>query len=151
MGTPEAGTALPQIATRASLTEAVCLSVLQQMLEQKVARHEPATGHYHPRQLRLDLTDSGKDRYFKWHFEQTLAEAAREARAEFNTPDRLFFESVFTVDRTRAPQFKKALRDLLLRFVDQVENPEGDTLGKLLVSFGPIRAKAIRSDDSDPG
>ena len=134
LGTVEDGASLEDVSRRTRLRPSVCRSVLEGMVEKKVAELSP-TGRFLPRQMHLVFSHIGEDLYFKNWYLRSLSEARRRAEVKFKSDSDLFFNSVFSVAESRLKELKSDLRELLLRYVEGAENPHGDTVAKLSVAL----------------
>src|ERR1700722_15196246 len=108
------------------------------MISQGVVRWDEQTNRYYQSQSQLVIHGMGESDFVRQYFRESLSEVGKWAVSEFRSENRLFSNSVFSVDSARLPEFKNQLRELIERFVDQTEDPQGDSLGRILVAFGRL-------------
>jgi uncharacterized protein (TIGR02147 family) len=139
LGRVDRGETLAGVARRSGLPAKTCAEALERMVaEGLVARQGSGeSARFVPQEQHLAFAKLVGDEYFKTTFMRTLSHARASADKAFRAEDRLFFQSVFSVSRARMPQFKQELRELLLKFVDHAEAPEGDGLAKLVLGLFP--------------
>lgn len=135
LGTTEGGATLAQILARTRLAPSRCQTVLDEMIALKVARFDAERNRYFAGEANLNFQNMGGDRHFRQWYLDCLAEARQRAAQEFTTERALFLNSVFSVSRQEMPRFKQELRELIARFVDSAEQPEGDGIAKLSVAM----------------
>lgn len=142
LGSRDEGASVDEILARCHMPREDCARVLGELTALGVARFEPDSGRYKPDNAHLIFEGLGGDAYFKDFFASSVHHIAFDARHRFKNEDRLFLSSVFSVRRQRLPALKKELRELLTRFVDGSEDPQGDGLARLAVGLIPHGAEA---------
>ena len=138
LGTIEKGRSLIEIARAVKTSEKTCKEVLHHMTTQGVAQYDETSDRYFPTQSHLVISDMGGSAFVKQYFSESLAQVNQWAQTAFDSQDRLFWNSVFSIDSKRATEFKNQLRDLIIRFVDQSESPDGDAVARVIIGFGTL-------------
>lgn len=139
LGSKESGATLAQVCSRTHLSRSCCRGVLEEMNQAQLVTYDQRTSRYFMRDGHLIFKKLGKDQDFKRWYLQCLEEARTEARQAFQAPESLFFNTVFSISRANLSILKEELRELLLRFVDSAEEPDGDTIARLSLAFYPGR------------
>lgn len=138
LGDPTSGASLAEILTKTKIAKTECAEALLKMTEAGLVRQEPRSQRYFAVENHISFDELGGAGFFRKHFISSLQELSRQATEEsFSKQDRLFLTSVFSISQDRAEEFRKELRDLMVRFVDSSENPKGDSVAKLVVGFLP--------------
>ncbi len=135
LGRVNEGETIEGVARRSGLASKTCAEALARMeLDGIVSRKGD---RYFAQEQHLAFAKLVGDEFFKTSYLRALSHARASADRSFNAEDRLFFQSVFSVSRERMPQFKNELRELLLKFVDHAEKPDGGGLARLCVGLFP--------------
>ena len=58
-----------------------------------------------------------------------------KSRKEFETNEALYYSIALSVDAKKMPQFKKELAELLDKYTQEIEDPEGTRIAHLLCGF----------------
>lgn len=135
LGTPETGASLEDVVSRTRLSQEVCFRVLESMQTHQVVKKRDS--RYYVQSPVMIFSGLGKNEFFRQTYHRALQSIQQNAETDFSLNDRLFFNSVFSVQEKKLPQLKKELRDVLLRFVDATEDAEGDRVAQLTVGFLP--------------
>ncbi|MES2854725.1 MAG: hypothetical protein V4692_02625 [Bdellovibrionota bacterium] len=130
LGTFEHGASLDDIILRSGFGEAKCEKILVAMESRSLVRKDgdrfyAINGHL----IFSEKIDKGA---FKKYFAKGLKKLETAAEDSFNADDKLFFQSSFSVSTARMPELKKELRELILKFVDESEQSDGDRVSTLL-------------------
>jgi len=133
LGTPQTGANIKSICSRTRLPETKAQEALAALKSLGLIREE--SGRYHPIVNHVAFENLEKSGGFQKMFVERLKMAARKAEANFESEKELFLESSFTVSYREMPQFKKELRELLSRFVEEREVPEGEAVASLACAF----------------
>lgn len=138
LGDPEKGATLADIAARAQLATAQCQTILAEMCASGCVEYLSETDRYRGIALNLNLEGLGKELFFKNHLQSRLQKINRNIGVDLNSPDWLVFDSVWSVQKQRLPEFKQEFRKLILQFIETTEEAEGDSLAHVFVSLGPL-------------
>lgn len=138
LGTQEGGASLDEICMRTGLAPDAAGAVLAKMCETGAVRggQDPAAGErtrYFPGDIHV--VSQAMDEIHKTYFISAAGEMIVRAKRSFDSPERLYWKSVFSMRPELAPRFKEELRELILRFVDRAEDPAGETLGHITIAF----------------
>lgn len=83
---------------------------------------------YLPTENHLIFNKLGSEDAFKSFYEALLHEALGATGDRFKSEQDLFFASVLSVKKTQLPEIRHALRNTLLRFIDENEDEDGESL-----------------------
>lgn len=120
----EERTGLSSLQVSRTVEELIGMNLLQVRKE----RYFPAGSH-------LAFDGLGRSEAFKKLFFYLLNQSADKARKNFDSSHQLFFTSCFSVQRDHLPQLKEELRQCLLQFVDESENPNGNRVASIVCSL----------------
>jgi uncharacterized protein (TIGR02147 family) len=126
LGLPLVGATLSEIKKRTSLPIDEIATVIEKLL--KSGFIEQQGQRYLAKQNHLNLPGLKQSQIFKEFFLKTVAEASMKARSHFDSDEDLFFSSSFSVKKSDLRQLKNELREVLLRYVDDAEKPQGDSV-----------------------
>jgi uncharacterized protein (TIGR02147 family) len=132
-GTPQTGADLKSICSRTNLPQAKVQEALAALKSFELVKEE--SGRYYPVVNHVAFENLEKQGGFQKMFVERLKMAARKAEKDFESEKELFLESSFTISQKEMPQFKKELRELLSRFVEEREVPEGEAVASLACAF----------------
>jgi hypothetical protein len=135
LGTPEEGATLDEISQRTGFLKEQCVDTLSRMIEDGAVRQGEKKNHYFAKESHLLFKKIGSPEGFKTSYLRLLEETKIQAKKDFDSNDQLFMSSVFSVDPELLPEFKKELRQLLIRFVDTAENPNGKKVVRLITGL----------------
>jgi len=130
LGRANGGATLGEITCRTRFSAVHCQQTLTAMEKHGVVRYD--SDRYFPGEGHLIFSESIATGLFQKYFQQGLKNLASESRERFVGDDRLFFRSSFSVSAARMQEFKKELRELLLKFSEDCETAEGDKIATLL-------------------
>ena len=119
LGLPLVGATSLEIQKRTNLPADEISLVLEKLLDTDFI--EQRGPRFVAKQNHLNLPGLKKSQIFKEFFLKTMSEASVMARRHFDSDENLFFSSSFSVK-------KSELRDVLLRYVDESEKPQGDSV-----------------------
>jgi uncharacterized protein (TIGR02147 family) len=138
LGTLKDGACLQEIRTRTRLSARDCEEALAHLEKFQVIRVDVALERYYPLENEHLIFETIKSNTpFQQHYLSMLSYFIKRASVDFDGNDRLFFSSTFSIRKERAPEFKRELRELVLRFIDNSEDPLGDSIAKMIVGFVP--------------
>ncbi len=136
LGETEVGASLSEIESRTRYSQAVCIEALSEMTKEGLVHHNPETQCFRAVKWHLNLEGLGRDQYFKQHMKYRMNQASLALETKLNSDEHLFFNSVWSIEKSRLPEFKAELRSLLLQFVENTEKSTGDELNQILVCMG---------------
>lgn len=135
LGTPESGATLEEICTRTGFSKEECSKTLVQMMSDGAVSPGSEGNRFFAKEPHLVLPKIGNQGVFQASYLHFLEETKARAKKEFESDDQLFISSVFSIDPKQMPEFKEELRQLLVRFVDTAENPNGKKVVRLVTGF----------------
>ncbi len=141
LGTAERGATLEEVRTRSAIPCARIEVALSQLEKANLARRDgsrilPATTHFDFDALGHDVTF---EKFYRAGVQETLHRLKKRPEC-LRDRNRLYFESIYSIDQSRIGEFRTKLRALCMQFVDKSEAPEGDMLAKFLVAFEPYES-----------
>lgn len=136
LGSEEAGASLDEIIARTRLPQAKVQEVLEKMVEQNCVSFDEKELRYRPVQLHLNLQGLGTAEFFKLHLQDRLQKINHAVKTDLSSPNRLLFDSVWSIEEKRLPEFKQRLRQLVIDFIDETEKSDGDRIAHVFVSLG---------------
>lgn len=133
LGTPEEGANIHEIQKRSGLSLESISANLSHLIKLNLAREEDdrfyaIANHIGFERLRQEGT-------FQKAYIERMRTAIKKAEKEFESDQSLFLESSFSVSKEKMPEFKRELRDLLVRFVENQEVPQGNSVASLTCSL----------------
>lgn len=123
-GTFENGATITQVKQRSGLDDTTLNKTLEHLVNLGVLRKQGI--RIFPKESHLVMKELVKSPGFRQHFQHLLDLASKAARADFESQEKLFFTSSFSVKREDVPQLKLELMKTLLQFVDGSEDAEGN-------------------------
>ena len=133
LGSPEKGASLQDISQRTGISESNCQDYLWQMEKVNLLSKIENRFFQNVNHQIFDKLDQDPI-FFKW-FHKSLNESKKLAQKDFSAKGSLFFSSIFSVDSAAMPTLRNELREIILKYVDESETPEGDKLARLTISF----------------
>ena len=133
LGTAEGGATLAEVQSRTRFSKIICRRVLEDMASRKVVRK--SGNRYYSESFHLIFDQLGQSEFFKSQFIRSLQEVAHSAERNFGGKVQLFFHSVFSVEEKKLQTLREELRNVILKFVDHAENPQGDRVAKISLAF----------------
>jgi uncharacterized protein (TIGR02147 family) len=130
------GISLEVISKQSRVPIKQCEKILNEFIERSlIAKNIETNGYCIAQSEHLIIEELGKDLFFKSWFLDSLDVAKKNAVTHFNSDKHLFLNSVFLIRSEDLVPLRKELRDLMTQYVDQNEDPFGDHLARLSVSF----------------
>jgi transcriptional regulator with XRE-family HTH domain len=132
-GKPESGATLSELRVRTRLSEPELLKAIESLVIAGLLVVEGES--YKPTDLHLFFKAGDQKEAFKALFTRATEKSARRAKENVGSDSEMFFTSTFCVEEDRLPALKRALRETILKFVDDSIHPEGDRIVHLLTSL----------------
>ncbi|MBS1985125.1 MAG: hypothetical protein JST16_13225 [Bdellovibrionales bacterium] len=129
----ERWTPLTIIARRTKLTTAHAQRILKDLAAQDLV--EIRADRYRSQNRHLIFDVLGGSTYFKNFYLAELEQARNAAEMHFASDDRLFLGSAVLIQTSQLKKFRAELRALLLKYIDDIEDNEGDRVALLTVSL----------------
>jgi uncharacterized protein (TIGR02147 family) len=131
-----AGISLEMILKRSGVSAKTVEKILNELLERALIAKNPETDGYFIQQSEHVIMDElGDNQFFKSWFLESIEMTKKNALAHFSSEHQLFLNSVLLVNAADMPRFKNDLRELIVRYVDQTENSNGDHLARISLSL----------------
>lgn len=135
MGTHQRGASREDILKRSALKPELVDSTLDWIVKNGFGEFDLEAQRYLPKLPALFFDKLGSDLFFKELFQLRLSEAQKISASDFNDVRRLFLSSVFSVQEQDLPKLTLELKEILNRYIDHSENPNGDRLARLSVAL----------------
>lgn len=133
LGPSGRGAAVTEVSKKTGLPADACTHALRFLVARGVVTEND--GRFHATNSLFFVKDLGEDKGLKSCYLQSLDELKRKANIGFNSKDNAFFQFIYSLDRSRLPELKQRLWELLQEFVETSENSEGDGIGKLVIGL----------------
>lgn len=134
LGDSNTGSTLEEIVAKIQMPRNMILETLWGLVGTGLVNLK-ADGHYVAQTEHVAFTELGKSEIFKKLYLENLLNTRRVAESEFESAQDLFFLSSFSVNSSRLPELKTQLRELLHRFVEESEQPDGDAVVNLVLGL----------------
>lgn len=131
-GEPDQGATFEQIEKRTRLYGKELERSIQSL--QIAGIIELREGLYYPKDLHLFLQVEDRSQLLKAIFQKSCRSAS-ERIENYQNDSEMFFTSTLCVQEASLPELKKALREVILKFVDDSVNPAGDRVVRLLTAL----------------
>lgn len=131
-GEPEKGASLAQIQKRTRLYGQELERNLKKLQAAEFLRQEGE--HYFPKDLHLFLETTDQSRLLKSVF-QKACRLASESVQNPQSKQEMFFCSNFCIQEEKLPELKAALRELVLRYIDDAISPDGDRVVRFVTAL----------------
>lgn len=132
-GEPGKGATYEEIRQRTRLTEEELRAFVEKL--ERAGLLEIKQDQYMPRDLHLFLESGAMSEILVSYFKRACRTAGERVAANVGSKQEFFFSSAFCVREERLPELKKALRETILKFVDDGIDPNGDRVIQLLASL----------------
>lgn len=132
-GRPETGATRQQIAQRTQLSEFKLEKNLQKL--QSIGLLEKKGETFHPKELHLFLKTADRSQILTTLFQKAAEKANQRILQAVDSDAEFFFTSQFCVRESALPELKAALRETILKFVDESMESEGDRIIQLMTAF----------------
>lgn len=129
------GATLEEISQRTQIPVEELQGFMNELLQRQILSWDSKNKRYCPLHSYHIFDDLKGDEFFRTWYLQSLAESKSKVDKEFSSDKQLFFNSMFSVRSEKMTEFRKELRELLQRFAEDSEDPDGDTLARMTVSF----------------
>jgi uncharacterized protein (TIGR02147 family) len=133
LGDPADGASLSEIQNRTGVNKSEIQHIIAKFKKSGLITERHERYFACDKHLSLSQLKAGSD--FQKFFLLLLSEASALARADFESSERLFFGSTFSVSRADLPALKSELRSILLRYVDQSESARGNAITSLVCAL----------------
>lgn len=92
-------------------------------------------GQYFPSDRHLSFSKIKPGGSFQKYYSHRVNQLKKKAAKEFSSETQLFWETTFSVASKDLPKLKEDLRQTILRFAENAETSEGDSLRSLTLGF----------------
>lgn len=135
LGTMEVGATLSSIAQRVNLKVTEVKPILESLIETGIVSHDTTSDHYKPSALAFDAISLKDHETFQADVFRALEKVKKRFRTQSNSEKSLFMVQTFSLESNKLPEFKRKLAELIEDFAIAAEDPEGDTIGEILIGF----------------
>jgi hypothetical protein len=133
LGGPGYGKSFSQIVEKSQAEPIQVRAVLNLLIENQILEQQNLL--YFLKQNHIDFNFSKAFGPFQKYFCERLRLAGAKAKAEFSSPEMLFWEATISVSQKDLPLLKEKLRTVLENFAAETENGYGDSLVSLSTAF----------------
>lgn len=133
LGAPESGATLDEITQKNGLSQSQVLSVLQYFLDLKII--SKTKNRYFLNQNNLDIFAQGKNLNFQNIYIQSLRTLADEARYQFDSSDKLFLHSTFSISKEKLPALKEKMQKIIIELLDEEQIDTGSTVAHVTLGL----------------
>lgn len=132
-GEPETGALHQEIQQRTRLADNVLDKTIQTLIECQLMSFD--NGRYYPKDMHVFFQANNTSEALLKLF--TQGARAAEKRLSQITPNsnEMFFASQFCINESQMPHFKKELKDLVLKFIDESMTDDGNRVVKLITAL----------------
>jgi uncharacterized protein (TIGR02147 family) len=135
LGTQNEGATREEIAARSGLGLTRVTSILREMETAGLVDAVSLPGRYLAVAPALEAVNLKDQAIFQQDFKRALERARRRLNHQCASDKSLFMTQTFSVSLEKLPALKAELAELIARFAEASENPTGDTVSELLISF----------------
>lgn len=132
-GDPEMGATFEQICLRTRLPQLDLSKHLQKLLDMKLMSCKD--GIYYPNDLHLFLQTSDRSQILSMLFKNAAEAAQRRVPQGLSSDSEFFFTSKICVREGNLPALKAALRETVLKFVDDSVESDGDRIVNMVTAM----------------
>lgn len=132
-GSPGVGATLEEIQIRTQFSERAIKDALEELL--KVGIVKRSGERFETQDLHVFLQTQNVNSVLIESFQRSVQAALRRIRSNVSSQEEMFFSSTFCVDKKKLPELKKALRETVLKFIDDSIHAEGDQVVHFMTSM----------------
>lgn len=132
-GEPGKGASFENICKRTQLDRVQIQKAIQEL--ERVGLLCEKGGLYEPKDLHIFFKSIDSSAVVISTFKQACRAAAQRAELAMKSNEEFFFASQFCIDQAKMPELKKALRETILKFVDESITADGDRVVQLLAGL----------------
>ncbi len=136
LGNTQDGATLDQIRKRTRFSEMEIQRTLDFLLANNLVVKKEM--RYLPLENTNFFAELGQSPFFQNFFLQSILNTGDRAQKKFDSKQDLFFSMSFSVNSQKMAQFKTELAELLDRYTQSTEDPEGDRVAELVCGFSLI-------------
>ncbi len=134
-GEPNSWTTLEAIMERTQLPAQRVISLLKDLQGAQFIFPHATEARFKPSDEHIHIEPQQQSELFVQIFKKATEEAAEKAKTSLGSQEELFFNSTLCVRKENVPELKKALGDVILKFIDSATDSEGERLIKLVVGL----------------
>ncbi len=132
-GSPGQGASFVDLQKRTKLLDRELIAALEKL--EAMGLLIKKENFFEPQDLHLFLKSEGKNEILKDAFQRASKLAGERVKISAGSASEMFFASSFCVEEQRLPELKAALRETILKFVDDSIEANGDRVVHLLTSL----------------
>ena len=133
LGTPDKGANLEQLLNRTGLSLQKLNWGLQGLIQSKLAEKREMI--FYPKDFHLFLKTIDHSELLKAQFLAASKASQERIRTNENTEGEFFFLSRFCIQESALPELKVALREVILKFIDESIETEGNRVVQLVTAL----------------
>ncbi len=124
LGSEINGASTAEVKRRTSLSEETILTSLKSLEDIGLVIRKGI--RFYPQVTHPSIQNLNSETLFKSYFKENLNHISNELDADYGKSHSLFFNSCFLISVKEVTRLKEELRELLLKYVDENESPNGD-------------------------
>jgi len=133
LGDAQSGASLAEIRQRTELSAEICLEVIRFLLTRNAISQK--NDRFFALNTNLDIFNLGSDESFRLQYREALLQLQRKSHQSLKSDHEFFFHSSFSVSQEKMPAFKKQLKELILEFLDDAQEDQGNKIAKLTMGM----------------
>lgn len=137
LGETEVGKSLEDISLLSKTSIQNCQHILDALIKQNMAGYNSVTQFYYATASVINIGALGENAFFKKHFQSSAQRALNLSDKNFDSPDTLFYTSVFSVKKKDLPKLATQLQQVMSQYMIESEHAAGDELAVLTTSLMP--------------
>ncbi|MES3039235.1 MAG: DUF4423 domain-containing protein [Bdellovibrionota bacterium] len=126
---------LAEICKRSGLKSNTVKEELDFLVEADLVSWNSEDKTYLAKEFHLDITQQGFSGYIQQQLQNNLKQAQQSALKDFSSQEALFYSGYTLVKKKDLPALKKELRSLMLKFIDDNYDGDGDQVQAITLSF----------------
>lgn len=134
-GRPGRGATLEEISKRTSLPPEELVAVVKALESAGMIKFQESESRYEPQDLHLFMRADKQSELFLGIFRTACLEAAERAPQALRSEQEFFFTSTFCIREDQLSELKSALRETILKFVDDSICDDGDKIVRLTTAL----------------
>lgn len=148
LGNESEGASITEVSNRTKTPTAICCENLLEMTSLGILWLDNRTNRFHCKDFHLIYKGNGDFQTFYLNTLETIRSTAQKSFADANN---LFMGSAFSVKQSRMAEFSEKLKVLMVDFIDEMEDPLGDSVVMLSVGLAPANYDSIKLEKNfDP-
>jgi len=133
LGSTENGASFSDVLKKSGLTESVVDTILHHFVQNGFAYKKDE--RFYSTQTSIDLKSLGNNIGFKQAYLEAIKKLSKKAIQMEDHKQDLFFHTAFSVRKEKLAEMQERLQELILDFLDDEQDENGDTVQKITLGF----------------